>query len=227
MAAHLHFVFLGDGHDALEEVRDALPVRVGVHRAGDRRGVLVLVLGQHELAVLRRAAALDRPRARNAEDGEVVLRLEHAGFRDVADLLADVVDVAIALRALAQKDRRHLGARVIGADVIVIGIMSSERPYDSTRSRSFVNDSTDHFSSIFREGKAAADVVAAEGGHHLQHGIRVAVLRADLEFHFRGRCGFRGRCLGDLRGHQGFSQRAGGHARACQLYEFATIHGAS
>ena len=44
-------------------------------------------------------------------------------------------------------------ARSIGADVIVIGIMSSEMPCDSTRSRSFVNDSTDHFSSILADGR--------------------------------------------------------------------------
>ena len=43
-------------------------------------------------------------------------------------------------------------ARSIDADVIVIGIMSSEMPYDSTRSRCFVNASTDHFSSSFADG---------------------------------------------------------------------------
>ena len=73
-------------------------------------------------------------------------------LRDVANLLADVVDVAVALGALAQEDRRHLGA-VIDAEVIVIGTMSSEIPYDSTRSRSLVSDSTDHFSSIARDGR--------------------------------------------------------------------------
>ena len=34
----------------------------------------------------------------------------------------------------------------------MIGIMSSEMPYDSTRSRCFVSASTDHFSSSFADG---------------------------------------------------------------------------
>ena len=52
MAAHFHLVLLGHRHHALEEVGDPLPVGVGVHRARDGRRVLVLVLGEHELAVL-------------------------------------------------------------------------------------------------------------------------------------------------------------------------------
>ena len=43
-------------------------------------------------------------------------------------------------------------ARSIDAEVMVIGIMSSLMPNDSTCSRCLVSASTDHFSSSFAEG---------------------------------------------------------------------------
>ena len=43
-------------------------------------------------------------------------------------------------------------ARSIEADVIVIAVMSSLMPNDSTCSRCFVSASTDHFSSSFADG---------------------------------------------------------------------------
>jgi hypothetical protein len=43
-------------------------------------------------------------------------------------------------------------ARSIDAEVIVMGIMSSLMPYDSTFSRCFVSASTDHFSSSLADG---------------------------------------------------------------------------
>ena len=78
-----------------------------------------------------------------------------------------------------------------------------------------------------RRRHAAADVVDAEGGHRLQGGIVIAVLRADLELHFRVRARrnrFRARGSRNLRLHEGLGKGAGGHSTACKPHEFSAIH---
>src|SRR5207247_11328089 len=81
MAPHLHLVFLGHGDDTLEEIGDALPVRVGVDLAGDRQRRILLCALVHELAVARWTAALRRTAARNADEREVVFHLHDPGAR--------------------------------------------------------------------------------------------------------------------------------------------------
>ena len=147
---------------------------------------LFAILLEDELAVGRRAAPLDPARPRNADDGEVVLHREDAGLRAVADLRADVVDVSIALGALPQhdgghlraidrgrchRDRRHVELDAERLDVLAVLRQRLDGP----------------FLVELRRGHAAADVVDAEGGHRLQGGVVIAVLRADLELHFRRR----------------------------------------
>ena len=118
-------------------------------------------------------------------------------------------------------------ARSIDADVIVIGIMSSLMPYDSTCSRCFVSASTDHFSSSFADGMLPQMLLQPKAAIAFRMASRIAVLRSDLELHFRRRCGWfcrGGRRSRDLRGDERFSKRAGGHPAARKPDEFAAIH---
>src|SRR5712691_11927236 len=98
MAPHPHLVFLGHRDDPLEEIRDALPVGVRVDFPSDGQRRILLRALVHELAVARAAAPWRRAAARYPDEREVVFHLENAGARAVADQLADVIDVAVALR---------------------------------------------------------------------------------------------------------------------------------
>src|SRR6266508_2621722 len=111
MTSHLHLVFRRDGNDPIEEVRDPLPVRVGIDLPGNRQRRILLRALEDELAVARGSASLRGTAARNADEGEVVFHLEDAGLRAIPDHLADVVDVAIAFRALAKIDGWQFRAR--------------------------------------------------------------------------------------------------------------------
>ena len=118
-------------------------------------------------------------------------------------------------------------ARSIDADVIVIGIMSSEMPIRLDALAVLRQRLDGPFLVELRRRHAAADVVAAECGHRLQDGVRIAVLRPDLELHVRRRCGWfcrSGRRSRDLRGDERFSKCAGGYPAASKPNEFAAIH---
>src|SRR4051812_44021381 len=109
MASHADLVFLGNRYDALEEVGNPLPVRVRVYLPGNGQRRILLGALVDELAVARSSASRRGAAARDADDREVVLDLHDAGARAVANHLADVVDVAIAVGTRPQIDRRHLG----------------------------------------------------------------------------------------------------------------------
>ena len=116
MAGEADLVLLGHRHDALEEIGDPLPVDILVDRPGRRQRRILLRLVVDERAVDGAAAPGRRLGAHDAEDGHVVLERRDARARGVADHLADVVDLAVALGALAEHDVRHLGPRdVVGA----------------------------------------------------------------------------------------------------------------
>ena len=117
----------------------------------------------HERAVPRRAAARGRRRSRNADERQVVLRLQDAGARGVADHLADVVDLPVAI------GRSPAGCRALDARDLVrasgSGTMSSEIPNDSTRSLQPLESAPPTTrSSSFARRQPAADVVDAEAG---------------------------------------------------------------
>src|SRR5689334_21033323 len=100
MTREAHLVFLRDGDDAIEEVRDALPVHVRGHRPRGRRRGLLRRLIVDERAVSRAAASWLGAAANDAEQRHVVLECGNTRPGRVADHRADGVDLAIALGTL-------------------------------------------------------------------------------------------------------------------------------
>ena len=202
MERHPHLVLLGHRNDPLEEVGDALPVGVRVDLAGDGQRRILLRAGVDELAVARGPAPGRRARARHAQQREVVLHLVDARLRAVADHLADVVDVAIAIRVLAQEDRGHLGARDLrGAHGQGHHVERDPVRRDALAAlRQGV-----HRPRVIHlpGGQAAADVVHAERRAHAKDVLGIPLLRADLHpglrRGLRGRRRGLGRCLRHLR----------------------------
>ena len=105
MAGHPTLCSSATGIDALEEVRDALPVGVCVDTARLRSAAGPARLVVDERAVARAAAARRRlPFATTPRNVMLYLSAGMPARGGVADHLADVVDLAIAVRALAQHD---------------------------------------------------------------------------------------------------------------------------
>src|SRR6185436_16888700 len=97
MTREPHLEFLGDGNDALEEVRDALPgeIRGDMPGVGERR--ILPRFGQAPGAVLRAASAFGRRRPQDTEQVHVVLDRRDAGSSGASDDLARLVDLLLAL----------------------------------------------------------------------------------------------------------------------------------
>ena len=104
MAGHADLVFVGDGNDAIEEVGDALPEGVGADHAGAGERRFGMRFGELPLVIERVAAAGHAAGAQHAENAHVVFDGGNAGLRAVADEGLQLLDVAIALRALRQHD---------------------------------------------------------------------------------------------------------------------------
>ena len=121
-------------------------------RDGHRR--ILFRPGVHELAVARAAAAGRGARPRNADDREVVFdgrdarRARSCGSSDRCRRCSG--------RAPGSDRERWPASRPaeISSELIGSGTMSSVMPCDATRSRSRVSDSTDHASSIRRDGSS-------------------------------------------------------------------------
>jgi hypothetical protein len=106
-----------------------------------------------------------------------------------ADHLTDVVDFAVAIRALAEHDVRQLEA----ADVVRAHRQRHHVERDAERFDVLAEarERLDRPLLVESNGRqAAADVIDAEAGQHAQDGVGVAVLRADFHQRAHGRrCG--------------------------------------
>ena len=91
-------------------------------------------------------------RSHDAQDGHVILHHRNAGLGAIADHLADVVDLAVALRTLAQHDVGILRA----GDVARAKRQRDRVQSDTERFNTLAQarePSTDQFSSNFAEGR--------------------------------------------------------------------------
>ena len=143
---------------------------------------------------------------------------------DVADHLADVVDLPVAIGALASRIA-GLSLREISLELSGSGTMSSVMPNDSTRSRRRRQPFDRPRLIQLRGRQPAADVVDAEARQHAQDRVGVAVLRAGFHARASGRlCPAILRLRGDSSRYDGFGQRADRQSRACKSDEVAAIH---
>ena len=213
MAGQAHLVLLRHGHDALHEIADALPGLLRAHRPGFGRRVPVGRLLVIESAVSGAAAARGGFRAHYAENRHVVFQQPDARLRCVADHLADVVDLAVALRALAQHDVGALGpGNVGGAERQRHGLqLEAERFHVLAAARERF-----HRPVLVQlgRGQLAANVIHSQRRHHFQDVVAVAVLRAEFEVGLAA-----GRRLGSLSLRAGRRQRTGGGVE-----EFSAMH---
>ena len=88
-------------------MRSQYDVRADDARLGQRR-ILLSPRRRRTCCIARRRGRACSAVADDAEQRQVVLQRRDAGARGVADHLADVVDLAIALGALAEQDVRIL-----------------------------------------------------------------------------------------------------------------------
>ena len=118
-------------------------------------------------------------------------------------------------------------ARSIEADVIVIGIMSSLMPNDSTCSRCFVSASTDHFSSSFADGMLPQMLLTPKAAIALRMASSSPCCVPTWNFTFDDAAALvlaGAGVLRDLRRDERFGNRASSHPAACKADEFAAIH---
>src|SRR5262249_10394506 len=97
---HSYFVLLRDGDHALDEIVDPLPELIGAH---DPRVCELVTFGQLfvvERRICRATSARRRVGPDHAENRQVVRQSPKPGAGCGANLLADVVDLAVSLRAL-------------------------------------------------------------------------------------------------------------------------------
>src|SRR5438105_5431416 len=104
VTAEPHFALLGHGHDPLQHVGDPLPHGVCTHRPTLSGWSILFSLVVDEGAVTGAATPTRAFGPHHAEDCEVVFDGGNAGFSHVADHLANLLDFAVALGALAQHD---------------------------------------------------------------------------------------------------------------------------
>jgi hypothetical protein len=104
------FVLGGDRYHALEEVRDPLPVEIGIDGASFGQWRILRGARVDEGAVARATRAAGRRRARHADEGQVVLHRRNPRARHVPDHLTDVIDLVLTVGLLAEHDRRALAA---------------------------------------------------------------------------------------------------------------------
>src|SRR6516164_8228008 len=105
MACNLHLVFLNDGYDVLEKIGDAIPhlfrayfARPGKWRTcADRVGVV-------ERAVSHAAGTVRGLGPNDAQNREVIFGGGNTGAAQVPNHFADVVDLTVAFRTLAEQD---------------------------------------------------------------------------------------------------------------------------
>ncbi len=144
VAGEPDLVLLGHRHHALEEIVDALPVGVGIEQAGETGRRILGRLVPAERRIERAAAAALLGRAGDADDVEVVLGGRDARQGEVADELADAVDLPVAVRpgqqnvrALALLDRPaaerqldHVEAETEASELLLVtleGLAASSR----------------------------------------------------------------------------------------------------
>src|ERR1039457_1287977 len=106
MASQPNLVLLGHRDDALQKVGDVLTAHLCGNAACFGQGWILLGFVIHETVAHGAASPLDRLRAHDAQVAHVVLYGRNPGFARVADHLADVIDLPVALRALPQQDVR-------------------------------------------------------------------------------------------------------------------------
>src|ERR1035438_9144510 len=106
VASNPDLVFRGYRYDAFKKIRNPLPGCVRVHRTGasERRGWVRIL--QAPGAVRSVAPAGSAASAQHTQDAHIVFDGWNPGSRTGADHILKGLDVAIALRALSQHDRR-------------------------------------------------------------------------------------------------------------------------
>src|SRR5262249_11636836 len=153
-------------------------------------------------------------RADDSKQREVVLEARNAGARGVADHLADVVDLPVALGTLAEEDVRILGPR----DFVRAEGQRHHVERDAERFHALAQarQPVDRPGVVeLCRGEPAADVIDAERGEHRQDLVGVVVLCADRhERLFRWDSG----ALADRFG-------VDRHAKAGEADEISALHG--
>ena len=223
VARQPYFVFARDRNHALEEVRDSLPIRVGVDaaRQGERR--FLLCVGVDEGAVPGAAAPRRRTGPWDADDGQVVLDRWDAGASGVPDHLADVVDLPVARRILREQDGRILAPGDFGR-------AERQRHHgerDAERLDSFPEtaESLDRPRAIhLRRRQPAADMGDAETGEDAKDGVRVAVLGPRFHPRRPPSAPRDGWLRGDFGRHEALRDGVGRHAASDQTDELPAVH---
>ncbi len=102
MASDLDLVRIGHGGDILDEVRNALPRRVGIHVSRPRQRRLRLRLGELPRRVARSSAAWRALRAHNAQQRHVVLDRRNSRGLAILNRLVEVVDIPLPTGLLTE-----------------------------------------------------------------------------------------------------------------------------
>ncbi len=183
------FNSFGDGNDPVQKIGDALPGLILADGSGFGERRVLFGVGIDERAELRLPAAGRGAAADDAQDAHVVLQLRDAGAGGVAHHLLDVLDFAIALRALAEHDVGILAlGDVGGAERERHGFERDAVGFDALAE---FGESFDGPRSVkFRRRKRAADVIYAEGGADGQNFVGGVVLRPALHAAGGSGCGF-------------------------------------